>query len=150
MALLPGIEKEDGTIDRTGHVGSTASLVLGSSDMPEKAYEFIKWWTTDEVQSDYGKELESILGPSSRYLTANKKAFEELPWNEAELNVIEEQLSVSRAVPQVPGSYYLTRHLNNAFRAVVISGEDLRDTLSEYNVTINEELTTKRKEFELY
>jgi len=150
MALLPGIQKEDGTIDRTGYVGSTASIVLGGSDKPKEAYEFIKWWTTDEVQSDYGKELESILGPSSRYLTANRKAFEELPWNEAELQVIENQLSVSRAVPQVPGSYYLTRHLNNAFRAVVISGEDLRDTLSEYNVTINEELTTKRKEFELY
>ncbi|MBR4072594.1 MAG: extracellular solute-binding protein, partial [Clostridia bacterium] len=149
ISLLPGTRKKDGTIDRTGYVGSTAAMVLGSSDMPKEAYEFIKWWTTKEVQSDYGKELESILGPSSRYLTANREDFENLPWNEAELRVIDEQLSKSRAVPQVPGSYYLTRHLNNAFRAVVISGEDLRDTLSEYNETINEELRTKRKEFNL-
>jgi len=149
MSLLPGTLKKDGTIDRTGYVGSTAAMVLGSSDMPKEAFEFIKWWTTKEIQSDYGKELESILGPSSRYLTANKEAFENLPWNEAELKVIEEQLNKSRAVPQVPGSYYLTRHLNNAFRAIVISKEDLRDTLSEYNATINEELYTKRKEFNL-
>ncbi len=149
ISLLPGIEKEDGTIDRTGCVGSTAALVLGNSDKADAAYRFIKWWTTAEVQSSFGKELESLLGPSSRYLTANKQAFEELPWTASELKVIENELLISKAVPQVPGSYYLTRHLNNAFRAVVISGEDMRDTLSDYNVTINEELETKRKEFEL-
>ncbi len=149
ISLLPGIEKEDGTIDRTGCVGSTAALVLGNSDNADAAYRFIKWWTTAEVQSSFGKELESLLGPSSRYLTANKQAFEELPWTASELKVIENELLISKAVPQVPGSYYLTRHLNNAFRAVVISGEDMRDTLSDYNVTINEELETKRKEFKL-
>ncbi|MBR7133612.1 MAG: extracellular solute-binding protein [Clostridia bacterium] len=149
IALLPGIKQDDGSINRTGYVTTTSSMVLNGTDMPNEAYEFIKWWTTDEIQSEFGTELESILGPSSRYLTANKKAFEALPWNEAELQVIDTQLSAAKAVPQVPGSYYIARHLNNAFRAIVISGEDLRDTLSKYNETINAELKTKRQEFDL-
>ena len=80
-------------------------------------------------------------------MAANREAFEKLPWTKAELKVLLTQLSASRAVPEVPGSYFLGRHLNNAFRAVVISGKDLKDTLEKYGAVIDNELTVKRREF---
>lgn len=50
---------------------------------------------------------------------------------------------------QVPGGYFTGRHLDNAFRKVVISKEDPKETLFDYIYTINQELAGKRKEFGL-
>ena len=149
IALLPGIKNEDGTINRSGCISATASILLKGSKQPEKAFEFLDWWSSADVQSQFGKEIESILGPSSRYLTANMEAFETLPWTESEIRVIDSQISVSRAVEEVPGSYYLSRHFNNALRAVLIKDEDIKDTLDKYTADINKELSDKRSEFGL-
>ncbi len=150
IALIPGIMQEDGTtINRTGYMSGTGSMIFNSSNRKNDAYKFLEWWTRAESQVQFGTEIESILGPSSRYMAANKEAFYDLPWTDAELEVIKTQLESSRSVPQVPGSYFIARHLNNAFRAVVISGEDLKDSLIKYNEVINEELSVKRKEFGL-
>lgn len=147
IALLPGIKKEDGTVDRSGYLSATSCFILNNSDCKENAFSFLDWWTCADTQESFGREIESILGPSSRYMAANREAFEKLPWTKAELNVLLTQLSASRAVPEVPGSYFLGRHLNNAFRAVVISGKDLKDTLEKYGAVIDNELTVKRREF---
>lgn len=149
IALLPGIKNEDGTINRSGCISATASILLKGSKQPEKAFEFLDWWSSADVQSQFGKEIESILGPSSRYLTANREAFETLPWTESEIRVIDGQISVSSAVEEVPGSYYLSRHFNNALRAVLIKDEDIKDTLDKYTADINKELSDKRSEFGL-
>ncbi len=147
IALLPGVRREDGSVDRSGYVSATSCFILSNSVQKDKAFRFLDWWTNADTQESYGREIESILGPSSRYMAANRQAFEQLPWTQAELEVLLTQLADSRAVPEVPGSYFLGRHLNNAFRAVVISGKDLKDTLEKYGTVIDDELTVKRREF---
>ena len=147
IALLPGVRQADGTIDRSGYLSATSCFILNDSEDKNSAFRFLDWWTDAATQENFGREIESILGPSSRYTAANREAFENLPWTKAELQVLLAQLSDSRAVPEVPGSYFLSRHLNNAFRAVVISGKDLKDTLEKYGTVIDEELTVKRREF---
>jgi len=52
-------------------------------------------------------------------------------------------------VPEVPGSYFTGRHMDNAFREVVNEGEDTRETLYKYVKVINEEIDLKRDEFGL-
>lgn len=147
VALLPGVEQADGSINRSGYLNATASMIFANSKQPDKAYEFLKWWTSADTQSKFGTELESILGPSARYFTANREAFNNLPWTDEELDVLQTQLNFSKAVPEVPGGYYISRHLNNAFRSVVVKKEDIKDTLDKYTKAINDELETKRKEF---
>lgn len=147
IALLPGVRRADGTVDRTGYLSATSCFILNNSVCKENAFRFLDWWTDADTQESFGREIESILGPSSRYMAANREAFEKLPWTKAELQVLLTQLAESRAVPEVPGSYFLGRHLNNAFRAVVISGKDLKDTLEKYGTVIDNELTVKRREF---
>ena len=51
------------------------------------------------------------------------------------------------AVEEIPGNYYIARNLSFAFRAVVYSNKNLRDTLYEYNIEINKELARKQEEF---
>jgi hypothetical protein len=54
-----------------------------------------------------------------------------------------------RGIPEVPGGYLTGRHIDNAFRKVVVQGEDPRETMEYYVRYINEEITSKRKEFNL-
>ena len=63
------------------------------------------------------------------------------------------QINVQRdkavGVQQVPGGYFLSRHIDNIYRAVKNDGDDVRQTVLEYTDVINAELTRKRKEFGL-
>lgn len=149
FTLMPGTKNESGEISRTSCLTVTASAILQQVKNKEAAWTFMKWWTSSPVQTSYGRELESILGSSSRYGTANLEAFENMPWTSAQKDVLYRQLCETKAVPEVPGGYLMTRELNYAFRRVVNQGYDAKDTLLEYSKTINAELSAKRKEFGL-
>ena len=109
----------------------------------------MKWWVSTETQLRYGRELESVMGAAARYNTANKHAFVQLPWSAEQRDVIEEQRLWTVGTPEVPGGYYVGRHMINATRRVLNTGQDTRETLLDYSITINEELIKKRKEFGL-
>jgi hypothetical protein len=63
--------------------------------------------------------------------------------------VLDEQRSWAVGTPEVPGGYFVSRHITNAARRVLNEGEDTRETMLDYTITINDELTKKRKEFGL-
>lgn len=149
FTLIPGTLKEDGTIDRSANAWGNCSMMLTGSGNEEKAWEFLKWWASAETQLRFGRELESVMGSSARYATANVDAFEGLAWSSKQMKVLKEQWAWTKGNPEVPGSYYTSRHLVNAVRKVVVASEDPRETLLDYTRTINEELTKKRKEFGL-
>ncbi len=149
FTLIPGIQKEDGTIDRSAHSWGNCSMMLQGAGDEEKAWQFMKWWADAETQTRFGRELESVMGSSARYATANVDAFEGLAWSSKQMKVLKEQWAWTCGTPEVPGSYYTSRHLVNAVRKVIAASEDPRETLLDYTRTINEELTKKRKEFGL-
>ena len=93
--------------------------------------------------------MESILGSSARYQTANKDALRQLAWSSKQLAVLEEQRSHTRGFPEIAVGYSTTRHITNAVRKVINTKEDQRETLLNYARTINEEIRIKRREFNL-
>lgn len=93
--------------------------------------------------------MESVLGESARYPTANMEAFSRLPWSKTELAALQAQQATAKGIAQVPGSYYLSRHLTNAIRRVVLHDADAKDTLLDYVYVINKEVANKRKEFHM-
>lgn len=156
FTLVPGTRLPDGTIDRSIPVGpsptsagQTGTIILSSSKQIEAAWEFVKWWSSTEVQVAFGQQIESLLGPSGRYATANVEAMRRLPWSVEEYSKLAAQWEWVKGVPEVPGGYMIGRYLDNAFRRVVYDNEPVRDTLIEYNRMINEEIVRKRQEFGL-
>ena len=66
-----------------------------------------------------------------------------------QIEVLEKSLNETVGVPEVPGGYYTGRNLENAFRYVVNNNENPRQTLTDYILSINNEINRKRDEFGL-
>ena len=151
FTLFPGTKKEDGTIDRTTHTAGLCCMMVKTDDETTKknAWEFMKWWVGADAQVRFGREMESILGSSARYQTANRDALKQLAWSNKQLRVLLEQMSHTHGFPEIAGGYSTTRHITNAIRKVINTKEDQRETLLTYARTINEEIRIKRREFNL-
>jgi ABC-type glycerol-3-phosphate transport system substrate-binding protein len=149
FAIMPGRPQPDGSIDRSVSTGTLASMILSSSKRQEQSWEFMKWWVSADTQLRFGRELESIMGAAARYPTANYEAFRRLPWGSEQMKVLDAQRGWTVGVPEVPGGYFVSRHIINAVRKILNEGMDTRETLLDYTITINDELIKKRKEFGL-
>ena len=146
MTLLPGTRKEDGTIDHTVAGNGTASVIFKNSQKVKESWEFLKWWMSVQVQSDFGKEIEAVLGTAARYNTATIDAVEYLDWPRDDYDIIMKQWSYIEEIPYIPGSYFVSRHINNAFNEVVINGAPARETIEKYVIEINKEIDKKLEE----
>ena len=151
FTLFPGTKKADGTIDRTVQTDGLCCMMIATDNekVKKNAWEFMKWWVSADAQVRFGREMESILGASARYQTANQDALKQLAWSGKQLKVLQEQMSHTRGFPEIAGGYSTTRHLTNAVRKVINTKEDQRETLLNYARTINEEIRIKRREFNL-
>ena len=149
FTLVPGFEQEDGSIDHSVSAWETACVIMSTSSMQKQGWEFLKWWMSDTTQTEYGNEIENVLGVAGRVATANMKALENLPWATADYRELVRQLSWVKALPQVPGGYFTERHIKNAFYTVYNNNEDPRETLQDYVKQINYEIGRKRLEFGL-
>ena len=151
FTLLPGTLKENGTIDRTAQTDGFCCMMVATDNehVKQNAWEFIKWWVSADAQVRFGREMESVLGASARYQTANRDALRQLAWSSEQLKILEEQMGHTRGFPEIAGGYSTTRHITNAIRRVINTKEDPRETLLNYARTINEEIRIKRREFNL-
>ncbi len=149
IAPVPGRRKSDGSIDRSVAGGGNAILIFSQTKKLKEAWEFVKWWVSTDVQARFGRELEAVLGAGARYNTANIEAMSYLPWPSSDYKILSTQWRYLKEIPNVPGSYYVSRHLDNAFREVVMLGEIPREAIEKYTREINKEIDRKREEFGL-
>lgn len=149
MLPIPGTADENGNINRSVCATSTCAVIMNGSRNKEKAWKFVDWFTTSEAQIAYGIEMEALLGATGRHTPSNVEALAGLPWTYSEQQLIYKQWNESFALPQIPGSYIVDRNLINAFRKVVFSSANPRETIISYNNTIETEIARKRKEFNL-
>lgn len=155
FTLIPGTEKVDENgetyIDRSDFITGSATMMIKQSDENNKqnAWEFMKWWSQTDTQVRFGREIEALLGSSARYATANIHAFSQLAWSADDIEVLLAQWQQTVGIREVPGGYYTGRHITNAIRKVINDKDDPRETIIDYSITINEELTKKRIEFGL-
>ncbi len=157
FTVVPGVVQEDGTVNHaTGSTG-LADFIMASTEYPDEAWEFLKWWTSAEIQTLYGREMESLMGASARVATANLEAMGNLSWPIKDYKAIMAQYEMVQGIPQVPGGYYSWRNLNNAFYTVTTdsanTGTDYvatpREELMDKVLYINAEINYKREEFDL-
>ncbi|MEZ0537441.1 extracellular solute-binding protein [Caldicellulosiruptoraceae bacterium PP1] len=147
IALIPGHINEEGKIDRTASANTTATIILQGSKKKNESWEFLKWWTDQNTQTRFGREVESSIGPEARWNTANMQAFLNLPWDNSHLEIIKKQWQWYRTQPVVLGGYFTNRHLLNAWTKAVVDLQDIRDSLEKAVKDINKEMKIKQKEY---
>ena len=149
MALIPGTVKEDGSIDRSQIFSSTSSIILETSKKKDAGWKFLEWWSSAEIQARYGLEIEAVLGAAGRYSPSNIEATAMLPWSNSELKLLEAQRSECVSLEQMPGSYFTSKAINNAFLTCVLNENKLpREEIIYWSEQIDLELERKRKEFD--
>lgn len=144
MAPIPGTLQPDGSLNRATSASGTCSIVLGNCKDKEAAWEFLRWWSSAEVQQMYSAEIETELSTLGRHTSANLEAFKNSYWTDDEKELLLEQWKNVVEVPEIPGGYYVSRNVDNAFRQVYYNGENSRDTLYYWMNAVNEELLRKQ------
>lgn len=146
MTMIPGTEEADGSINRATSASGSCSIVLEACESKSEAWEFVKWWNSAQVQAMYARDIEAELSTLGRYTPANLEAFRSSLWSEEEKALLLEQWELVVEVPEVPGGYYVSRNVDNAFRQVYYNGENSRDTFYYWMNSVNEELVRKQNQ----
>lgn len=149
MAPVPGTVKEDGTVNNTSPSASSGIMMLKGAENYDNAWKFIKWVTSDETQTRYANEVESVLGAAAKQATANLSAIESMSWTDAEYNALKSQIASLQGTPEIPGGYYTARAIDFAFADVYAGGKEPSSALLTQVEMINQEIARKRKEFGL-
>lgn len=158
FTVVPGTVRENGEINHTTGCTGLADIIMQNAENPEACWAFLKWWTSDDTQTMYGREMESLMGASARVATANQAALASLSWPLRDYQALTRQIAQLKGIPQVPGGYYSWRNVNNAFYTVTedatkkardSAGATPREELMNKVYYINAEITYKRQEFGL-
>ena len=145
MTAIPGTP-QGADINRATSASGTCSIVLNDCENKKEAWEFLKWWNSAEIQELYSREIEAELSTLGRHTPANLEAFRGSLWKDEEKEMLLEQWENVVEVPEIPGGYYVTRNVDNAFRQVYYNGENARDTLNYWMNAVNEELIRKQSQ----
>ena len=153
FTVVPGTEQADGSISRATGASGLADIIMSATEHPQESWEFLKWWTSAEIQTLYGREMESLMGASARVATANKEALSNLSWPMKDYKALVAQMEQVQGIPQVPGGYYTWRNVNNAFYEITTNtatnNTTPREALMDKVYFINAEIDYKRTEFGL-
>ena len=151
FTMVPGTKRADGTVDHSVGCTGLASIIMADTKEPDACWQFLKWWTSADVQALFDKEMESLMGSAARVATANREAFEMLPWPVDTYHNLAQAFEWVKGIPQVPGGYYSWRNVNNAFYTVTTETDTAspREELMDKVLYINEEIRYKRIEFGL-
>lgn len=147
MLPVPGTVREESTVDQTTVATFTGTIMMADTENPQQAWEFMKWWSSDETQDAFGKRLEAVVGTASRYNTANKNAIARVQWDPDMRESMQKQVEMLREYPEVPGGYFTSRLFNFAFRSIVYDSQDVRESMNDVANDISLEMANKRDEY---
>ena len=147
VALVPGIKKEDGSIDRTMTADTRNCIIFNNSKHQEEAWKFLEWWTSTEIQTNFANTIQATYGSTFLWNTANLEAFKSIAISTEIKNTILEQLSYTRNVEQNPASYIIERGISNIWNSAVFNGESVRALITDTTIEMDKEITRKMKEF---
>ncbi len=163
ISLVPGIEDENGVVQRQTAGAAQSSVIMKPSKdavdivltdgttmkREDASWEYLKWWMSTETQVEFGVTLQTTYGAEYIWNSANTEAFEQLPWKSRDKQTILEQMEWITESPRIPGTYLLERELSNAYVSVVVTGNALRTSLDAAVKRIDRETKRKLQEFNI-
>lgn len=147
IALYPGITDENGEVQRWISGAEQSCFIFSNTEMPDVSWQFLSWWMSEEVQTEFAYTLQSTLGNEYLWNSANQQAFLNSPWPTEHKQIIAEQMQWIYEAPRIPGNYMVEREISNAINAVCLEGENLRAALDEAIKRIDREVERKLEEF---
>lgn len=147
MVPLPGTLREDGTVDFTSAGTGTGCSITQYTSYPEEAWEFLKWWTETDTQMAYSGNVESVIGALGRVAVSNTQALQAMDWETSMLDALMKQATNTDEFPEVPGGYYTTRSIDQAFWAVVEQGTGPLEAMTKWGHVADLEIQRKRAEY---
>lgn len=147
IAPSPGIRDSKGVIERWQTGSAQSTVIFNNTKYPKESWEFLKWWLSYRVQSDYANKLQILYGDEYLWNTSNLQAFKEIPMPKQDKDVVLKQWEWLKEVEKTPASYVLERELSNTWDKVVLEGKNLRASVDEAVLKINKELSRKMEEF---
>ena len=146
IAEIPG-DMRDGVLNNACSGSGTGCSIMKSSKEKEAAWKFIKWWVSSNTQYRYSAECEAILGESGRTASANVDAVSRLSWDPASLKVILAQWSNVDEIPEVPGSYFVSRSIDQAFWATKNGKKSGKEAIVDWSEICDKEVARKIAEY---
>ncbi len=147
VALVPGTRQEDGSILRYQPANATAAMIFGNTEKSQEAWEFLKWWLSQETQYEFSVRRCATFGQEYQWNTANIQAFSQLPFDSGVKELALEMWQHQREVTPHPAAYMLERELSGVWDDVVISNKALVESVDRAVLTTNREITRKMVEF---
>ncbi len=147
ISLQPGIVNNEGVVERWSPGPGQTAMIFSKSKYQNESWEFLKWWLSSEIQTQFGRELKMLYGNEYIWNTANMDAFKSLPMNEQHKEIILEQWEWLQEVPKVPGGYIVERGISDIWNKIVFDGENPRSTLDDGIIVMNREISRKLEEF---
>ncbi len=147
MAEIPGYVNENGEIVNTQAGFGSACMILKDSEHPEETWELLKWWMSTDTQYRYALDIESILGVAGRYTSANINATLKLDWGKGAEDIISDQWRKVDEIAEIPGGYYVSRAIDQAFWNVLSMNENPKDMMRKWGEIADVEITTKIEQY---
>lgn len=144
MSLVPA---NDETGSRAVAVDGGACAIVKKTKNPDAAWEFLKWYTSTDVVVEYSRRVESIQGLVGRLQTSNVEALSKMDWNNDQIAIINEQWKLAEEIPEVPGSYYLLRAVDQAYWSVINGKQNSKDAVAYWSASADAEIDRKYLEF---
>ncbi len=150
LSEYPGTEQEDGSVSRWYIANGQGGVIFKDSEKIDESWEFLKWWTDYETQVDYTYTLRSTYGKTFVWLPSNVKAMKDAPIEQADKQVILENIKWLRDVPRTPGQYLLERNLSDIWNTMINDGTSAQVAIDEKVIGINREIRSEMKELGYY
>ena len=82
-----------------------------------------------------------------RTAVSNKEAFENLAWDKDDLQLLKSQWAEIMEVQEVPGSYDVTRAIDQAFWSVLEDKAKVKDAVTKWSKIADREIERKINEY---
>ena len=148
MDLHPGVlNTETNEINRFAAVGAQASMIMASTKYKQESWNFLEWFMSTEIQSEFAFLLQSTYGQAYFWNSANINAFKNLSMPDEYKDVVLAQWEYALEASRIPGAYMVEREISNAWTRIVFEGANPRQALDEAVRISNREILYKMAEF---
>ncbi len=148
IAEVPGFMDEAGVIHNQMPTAERAIVLFETSEKKEAAWDFVKWWMSDDTQIEFGTTLQAKFGSVFVWNSANRNAFAKIAIPEKDKEIIIKQWESAQNIRQTPANYMLERSLSNAWYDVVQKHISVRSALNTAAADIQQEFEIKLREFD--